>query len=229
MQRQLDAGMSQLFRLLLSMAGHVEQAIEAATETWRRRNPSKAQEVIAIETRVNQANIEVDDACVKLLATQQPAARDLRLVVAILKINVDLERMVDLAVNITQNTDHYLVETPLFPPEPLQDLSDMADEVRLMTREVLNAFVQSDDAGARKVLHRDDRVDAFKRKIVDDVLRLMQEKSEAVVQGLNVILIAKNLERIGDHATNIAEDIIFISSGEDVRHSAGSSGAKDRG
>lgn len=218
MHRQIDSGMSQLYRLLMRMAGFVEQAIEASTDGWRLPSPARVREVYDIEKLVNQAHIEVDDACVKILATQSPLAADLRSVIGIIKINSDLERMTDLAVNIANNTEYFLRTPPAFPTG---DLSDMADEARIMVREVLNAFVTADGDAARKVLHRDDRVDAFKRKIVTDTLRQMQQQPQAVEQGMNIIFIAKNLERIGDHATNIAEDIIFMSSGEDIRHSQG--------
>lgn len=218
MHRQIDSGMSQLYRLLMRMAGFVEQAIEASTDGWRLPSPARVREVYEIEKLVNQAHIEVDDACVKILALQSPMAADLRSVIGIIKINSDLERMTDLAVNIANNTEYFL-RTP--PAYPTGDLSDMADETRLMVREVLNAFVTADVAAARKVLHRDDRVDAFKRKIVSDTLQQMQAQPTAIEQGMNIIFIAKNLERIGDHATNIAEDIIFMSSGLDIRHSQG--------
>jgi phosphate transport system protein len=123
--------------------------------------------------------------------------------------------MVDLAVNIAQNTEFYLKAA-----QPLQvaDLAPMAEEVRVMVREVLDAFVRSDAAMARGVLSRDDRVDDFKRKILNEVIRMMKDDSAFVDSGLNVILVAKNLERIGDHATNIAEDVIFVISGQDIRH-----------
>ncbi len=198
------------------MAGLVEQAIECATQAWRQRSAAKIRDVYAIEMKVNQAHLEVDDACVKLLALQQPMAKDLRFIISIIKINTDLERMVDLAVNIANNCEYYLRTPPLFP---IEDLNDMSDEVRVMVREALDAFVKLDEKLARGVLLRDDRVDAYKRKIFDDVLGFMKRDPGAVEQGLNVILIAKNLERVGDHATNVGEDVIFMSSGQDVRHS----------
>src|SRR4051812_22830105 len=108
MQRNLDSGLSELNQVLLTMAGYVEKSLEAATAAWRTRDPKKIQEVYRIEEKVNQSHIEVDAACVKLLATQQPLATELRLVVSVIKINTDLERMVDLAVNIANNTEFYL-------------------------------------------------------------------------------------------------------------------------
>lgn len=216
MIRHIDAGLSALNQKLLTMAGHVEQAVECSTEAWRFRNLSKAGDVYAIERRVNLAHLEVDAACVQLLALQQPMAADLRFIVSCIKINNDLERMVDLAVNIANNTEFYLQNPPLIQTE---DLSQMADEVRVMVREVLDAFVKTDERLARRVLSRDDRVDAYKRKIVEDCLAGMKKDTNAIEQGMNLIFIAKNLERIGDHATNIAEDVIFSVSGQDIRHS----------
>lgn len=197
------------------MAGHVEQSLECATAAWRMRNVGKTREVYAIEEKVNEAHIAVDSACLNLLALQQPLGSDLRLIVSIIKINTDLERMVDLAVNIAQNTEYYLKSPQLIGVE---DLSQMSDEVRVMVREVLDAFVNADDALANRVLERDDKVDGFKRKIFQDVVEYLKTSPTAIEQGLNIILIAKNLERIGDHATNIAEDVIFSMSGEDIRH-----------
>jgi phosphate transport system protein len=214
--RHLDTGLSQLNEQLLTMAGHVEQAVDCATQAWRLRNLTKIQEVYAIEEKVNRAHLEVDARCLQLLALQQPMAADLRLVVASIKINNDLERMVDLAVNIAGNTEFYL---KLPQQMNIEDLSQMSDEVKVMVREVLDAFVRVDEELARRVLARDDKVDSYKRKIVDDCLNLMKVDKLAIDQGVNVIFIAKNLERIGDHATNIAEDVIFSVSGEDVRHS----------
>jgi phosphate transport system protein len=214
--RNIDTGLSNLNQKLLTMAGHVEQGIECATDAWRFRNMVKIQEVYAIESRVNQCHMEVDAACVQLLALQQPMAADLRFIVSCIKINNDLERMVDLAVNIANNTEFYLQNPQAIH---VDDLSQMSDEVRVMVREVLDAFVKADERLARRVLSRDDRVDAYKRKIVSDCLAEMKRDPNNIEQGMNLIFIAKNLERIGDHATNIAEDVIFSASGQDVRHS----------
>ncbi len=223
-QRHIDAGLSSLNQKLLTMAGYVEQGVECATDAWRFRNIAKVSDVYAIERRVNQAHLDVDAACIQLLALQQPMAADLRFIVSCIKINNDLERMVDLAVNIANNTEFYLQNPPVIH---IDDLSQMADEVRIMVREVLDAFVKTDERMARRVLSRDDRVDAYKRKIVQDCLEEMKKDAKHIEQGMNLIFIAKNLERIGDHATNIAEDVIFSVSGQDIRHSV--EGDKQKG
>ncbi len=213
--RQIDIGLSELKQKLLMMAGHVEQAIEFATQAWRGRKAAHIEKVYDIEALVNQAHKNVDAQCVQLLALQQPLANELRLIVACLKINSDLERMTDLAVNITQNTEYYLRKNATIS---VDDLDEMSHEVRVMVNEVLDAFIQSNEKMAETVLHRDDRVDAYKNKIFQDCLTAMKANSQVVEEGLDIILIAKNLERIGDHATNIAEDIIFSVSGRDIRH-----------
>ena len=215
MQRNIDIGLGQLSRQLLTMAGYVEQAIEAATQGWQKRSMAKIKEVYSVEQKVNQSHLQIDDYSLKLLALQQPMAADLRTIVAIIKINSDLERMADLTVNIANNTEYFLQGDPLFD---LKELSVMADETRLMVREVLDAFIRTDQVKAREVLLRDDTVDALKRGIVDSTVERMKTTPNTITQGLNLILMAKNLERIGDHATNIAEDVIFMASGEDVRH-----------
>lgn len=217
MERHFDASLRELKEQLTAMAGLVERAIEDATLGLQKRDLSKIGEVHSIEMKVNQAHKSVDSACVKLLALQQPLAADLRLIIAVLKINTDLERMGDQAVNIADNSARYIKGQAL---KPLIDLPVMADEAKLMVREVINSFVKNDERLAREVLKRDDKVDGLKNKIFKDVLEHVKVAPELLEQGLSLILIARNLERIGDHATNIAEDVIFAISGEDIRHSA---------
>jgi phosphate transport system protein len=214
-QRNLDVGLRELKQHLLSMAGYVEKAIENAIQAWRARNIDRIKQVHEIESKVNEMHVAIDADCLKLLATQQPMASDLRLILAVTKINSDMERMVDQAVNVANNAEYYLKVPPLFP---LNDLSQMADEVKWMVRQAIDAFVKSDEALAREVCLRDDKVDAYKNKIFIDILEQIKKDASMIEQGLNLILIARNLERIGDHATNIAEDVIFTISGEDIRH-----------
>ena len=198
------------------MAGLVEKALESATVALQKVDAAHAREVFEIEKKVNQHHIQMDSSCLKLLALQQPFAADLRLIIAMIKINTDLERMGDQAVNIADNAVRYIRETPL---KPLVDLPVMFNEVRYMVRETIDSFVKNDEELARDVLARDDKVDALKHKIFRDVLEVIKVEPNRVEQGLTLILIARNLERIGDHATNIAEDVIFAVSGEDIRHS----------
>lgn len=212
----LDNNLRELKEQLLGMAGNVERAIALATEALLEWNPAKIAPVFEVEKKINRAHLEVDDGCVKLLALHHPLAADLRLIVATLKINTDLERMGDQAVNIAHNAERYLKHAPM---KPLVDLPIMSQEVRAMVRDSLDAFVTRSEKVARQILVRDDSVDALKNKIFRDVLDHLKQVPGDIEQGLNLILISRNLERIGDHATNIAEDVIFAISGEDIRHS----------
>lgn len=214
-ERQFDVAMRELRAQLLTMGGLVEKAIERATEALKTRNQDLIAEVFEIEKKVNQCHISVDSLCLKLLALQHPFAVDLRAIVAMIKINTDLERMGDQGVNIAHNSSRYIKGPPL---KVLEDLPHMFEEVRFMVRDALDSFVKSDSKLAREVLDRDAIVDNLKNKIFRDVLDHLKTKPEMIEQGLNLILVARNLERIGDHATNIAEDVIFAATGEDVRH-----------
>jgi phosphate transport system protein len=215
MDRHFDVELRLLKEQILAMGGCVEQAIEQATQALIERQPEKFDRVYELEKTVNQSHIQVDDACLRLLAKQSPLAKDLRLIIAVIKINTDLERMGDQAVNISHNGKRYLSEPPL---KPLIDLPRMAEEVRFMVREALDAFVKQDEDLAQDVLNRDDSVDALKNQIFRELITFMISDPRTIERALNLILIARNLERLGDHATNIAEDVIFAVSGRDIRH-----------
>ena len=215
MQRHFDAELGELKKRILAMGGYVEKAIEEATQSLLLREPKRLDAVFEYEDEINRAHIEVDELCLNLLARQSPLAADLRLVVAVIKINTDLERMGDQAVNISGNAKIYLAKPPV---KPLVDLPKMAQAVRGMVRDSLDAFVRQDVALANKVLANDDIVDRLKSQILDDLVPIMSTNPAMVHQSLELILIARNLERLGDHATNIAEDVIFAMTGEDVRH-----------
>lgn len=215
MERHFEADFRSLKQRILAMGGAVEASIEEATRALQERKPERFLKVFELERTINQAHIEVDDACVSLLARQSPLAADLRFVVAVLKINTDLERMGDQAVNIAYNGRSYLEHPAL---KTLITIPKMAEEVRTMTREALDAFVKQDRSLAQGVLNRDDSVDRSKNEIFHELTQMMMSEPKTVPQALNLILIARNLERIGDHATNIAEDVIYAISGDDVRH-----------
>lgn len=215
MKRQLDVGIGKLKERLITMAGQVEVSINYSIEAWKSRNPLLIDEVNRAEALVNQANKDVDPLCLKILATQQPMAFDLRLVLSIVKINVDLERMMDQAVNIVRNTEFYLRHPT---PWNISELTLMSEEVRFMVREAIDAFVRNDGILASNVLRCDDKVDNYKDQIFYDTTQRMKAQPSDIDQGLAIILIARNLERIGDHATNIAEDVVFTVTGQDIRH-----------
>ncbi|MGE0614477.1 MAG: phosphate signaling complex protein PhoU [Bacteriovoracia bacterium] len=224
MERHFEHSIRELRELLVGMAGYVERAIDTAIRGLKSRDLAVIQEVFEIEKKVNQDHIAVDDACVKLLALHQPMAIDLRLIVSVIKINTDLERMGDQAVNIAHNAEFYLKQPEL---KPLIDLAQMFEEVKVMVRVAIDSFVTASEAQAREVLKRDDKVDELKRKVFNDVVAIMKQKPAGIDAGLALILIARNLERLGDHATNIAEDVIYVVTGRDIRHAqdVGGSGA----
>lgn len=215
MDRSIDSALTKLKEKLLTMGGFVEKAIEEAAQGLLDGNASRFKRVHEYEEKINQLQIEVDEDCLKLLATQSPLAQDLRLILAMVKINTDLERMGDQAVNISMNGQEYLNRPAL---KPLIDIPRMAEQARLMTREALDAFVKGDVKLAQDVLDRDDAVDQMKDQIFRELLTYMMADPKKIEQALCLILIARNLERVADHATNIAEDVIFVVSGQDVRH-----------
>ncbi len=215
MHRQFENDLQALKDQILIMGGNVELAVTAATQALLQADPEKLKQVHELEDKINQEHKQVDEACVKLLARQSPLATDLRFVIAILKISTDLERMGDQAVNISYNTKDYIQSPPI---KQLVDLPIMADAVRNMVRQSLDAFVKQDRDLAKKVLFMDDQVDELKDKIFRDLIAIMEKNPSIIKQALDLILIARNLERLGDHATNIAEDVIYAVSGVDIRH-----------
>lgn len=218
MERRFETELKDVKNRILAMAGFVEQAMERAIKALLERNASLLTEVHAIEEKINLAHIDVDNACLSILAKQSPVAADLRLILAIIKINTDLERMGDQAVNLARNAEHYLKHPSV---ETAQRLPQMTALVRAMVREALDSFVNSDIEMARKVLESDDGVDAMKNSMVQTLTEQMKTESSQIEAALNLILITRNLERMADHATNIAEDVIFVRTGDDVRHGAG--------
>ena len=200
---------------LLTMGGLVENRIHRAVDSLIHRNDAEAQKVIESDVEINDLQIEVDERCLKLLATQTPVAGDLRFIAAAMKINSDLERMGDQAVNIAENTLKCLDKPPL---KPFIDLPRMAALAQEMTRDALDAFVRRDADLARDVLRRDDEVDDLKDQVFRELLTYMMADPGTIERALSLILISRNLERVADHATNIAEDVIFLVEAKDVRH-----------
>jgi phosphate transport system protein len=217
MQRHFDQDLRELKAEILAMGGFVERAIEEAIQALLSREPNRFELVFDFERNINQAHIRVDEMCLMLLARQSPLAADLRLIIAVIKINTDLERMGDQAINISHNAKRYLEGNPI---KPLNDIPKMAREVQGMVRSALDSFVLGDPQKARDVLARDDSVDDGKNRVFTDLKAEIQRDPSTVEQALNLMLIARNLERLGDHATNIAEDVIFAVTGQDIRHGA---------
>jgi phosphate transport system protein len=200
---------------LLTMGALVEERVHQAVRSLIDRRLDEAEAVIVADKEVNDLQIDIDDRCLKLLATQSPLAIDLRLITAAMKINADLERIGDQAVNIAENVIKLLPQPPL---KPLIDIPRMAELAQQMTRDALDAFVKKDPALARDVLRRDDEVDSLKDQVFRELLTYMMADPGTIQRALSLILISRNIERIADHATNIAEDVIFLVEAKDVRH-----------
>lgn len=216
MQRYFDQEFSRLKEVLLEMGASVERSIDLSVKGILQRETDLFKQVHALEIKINEFHLAIDEACMRLLAKQSPLATDLRFVLAAIKINADLERMGDQAVNIAFTGKRFLntAAATLAPAE----LQRMANEVMPMVRESLDAFLRSDVTLARKVIENDDTVDALNHKIHQEFMALMKSDTSTVESAMDVILVAKNLERLADHATNIAEDVIFVASGQDIRH-----------
>lgn len=207
--------LQQLKNFLAAMGGYVEESLKQATQALIDRNPNNHENVEKIEQKINECHLQVDQTCMNLLAKLSPFASDLRLILACYKMNNDLERMGDHARNISRGTSQYLSKKEI-PHE--KDFLQLINETRTMVKEALDSFVNKDIPKAKEVLLRDDVVDELKNSLTIKMKELMKKDSACVDSALDFILFARNLERIGDLATNIAEDVIFITSGDDVRH-----------
>ena len=206
---------------LLEMGGLAEERVRAAIQGLVTREPALFEKVLLGDEPINQLHIEVDNRCFRLLALHQPMATDLRAIVAAVKINTDLERVGDLAVNIAEAGTRYISHPPV---KKLIDIPQMGDIAQEMLHDALDAFVRRDTTLAQRVLNEDDRLDSLKAQVFRDLLTHMLQNQGTVEPSLDLILVSRHLERIGDHATNIAEDVIFMVSALDVRHHlAGSS------
>ena len=200
---------------LLEMGGLAEERVRAAVYGLAARDLAAIDKVLRGDEPVNRLHIEVDERCFRLLALHQPMATDLRAIVAAVKINTDLERVGDLAVNIAEAAQRYVGHAPV---KKLIDIPRMGDIAQSMLRDALDAYVKRDTALAHQVLNEDDRLDSLKTQIFRELLTYMLQDPSTVEPALDLILVSRHLERIGDHATNIAEDVIFMVSALDVRH-----------
>jgi phosphate transport system protein len=213
-QEELDL----LKRRLLEMGGLAEEHVRLAVKGLVDRDQGLIDGALTGDEPLNKLHIEIDGRCFTLLALFQPMAADLRTIVAAVKINTDLERVGDLAVNIAEAARRYTSHPPV---KKLIDIPRMASIAQSMLRDALDAFVRRDLALAQSVLNEDDRLDELKTQIFRELLTYMLQDPSTIEPALDLILVSRHLERIGDHATNIAEDVIFIVSARDVRHHAG--------
>lgn len=202
---------------LLEMSSLVEAAIQRSISAVINKDKGAAEEVFRNEARINEIEIEIDEFATNLLALQQPMAADLRLIVAALKINTDLERMGDLSVNIAERAQS-LMAAPVI--KPMIDIPHIAVLVQSMVRKALDAFVNRDADMARSVLASDDAVDSLRTASYHELISFMEQDPHNIRQALDLLTVTRNLERIADHSTNIAEDVMFLVKGVDVRHHA---------
>jgi phosphate transport system protein len=200
---------------MLSLSSMVERMIEKAILALHERSDSLAQEVIDSDNVVDQREVQLEDECLKLLALHQPVAVDLRRIAAVLKINNDLERIADLAVNVAERV-RSLITFPQFPVP--DDVRLMASLATRMVRNALDAFVELDSKAARRVMRSDAELDSLNVAVIEQLIATMQKDPAMVPPGLHCFSAARHIERIGDHATNIAEDVVYLVEGEIVRH-----------
>ncbi len=212
---RLEEEISKLKKMLFEMATSVEEMIAKSIKALKDRNMIMAEEVIKSDTKINEMEIDIDNQCIRILALYHPEAEDLRTVSMIMKINNDLERIGDHAVNIAEKTI-YLADKP--PVKPLIDIPRMADKAIQMLQESLDAFVNKDAELAIEVCKRDDEVDSLEPQIVRELVTYMIGDPQTIDRSLNLILIAREIERVADLATNIAEDTYYIVSGKSLKH-----------
>ncbi|MBI4476328.1 MAG: phosphate signaling complex protein PhoU [Acidobacteria bacterium] len=217
MVRHFQEDLNALQKRLIEMAGLAEERVRVAIEGLVARDVSALDRITTGDLPINELHIEIDNRAFTLLALHQPMAADLRTIVAAVKINTDLERVGDLAVNIAEAGRRYLAHPPV---KPLIDIPRMGDIAQQMLRSALDAFIRRDTALAQRVLDEDDRVDSLKDQVFRELLTYMLQDPSTIAPALDLVLVSRHLERIADHATNIGEDVIFMVSARDVRHGA---------
>ncbi len=215
MERRIDQDLDHIRQSLLRMAATVEGMVERATRSLLERDSDLCRAVVRQDDEVDLMELEIDEACHSVLSLRQPTAVDLRFLVAVMKINSDLERIGDSAVNIAQSVEQLNEQPPL---KPYIDLPHLSTLVQRMVRDSLDAFVGRDAALAAAVCGRDDEVDGLYQQIFRELLTYMIEDPRTVSRALHLLLVSRNMERIADHATNISEDVIYYVEGRDVRH-----------
>ena len=210
-----DEELSTIKERLLAMGGQVEEQVRASVRALVDRDLEATERVLVGDRPIDDLEIEIDKRCYELLVKYHPGAEDVRVVVSGLKINNDLERIGDFAINIAEATFRYLQHPPV---KPLIDIPRMADLAQGMLRDALNAYVRHGTDLAREVLDRDDKLDGLKEQVFRELLSYILQNPATTQPALELILISRHLERVGDHATNVAEEVIFMVSGRDIRH-----------
>lgn len=217
MERHFHHQIEELKDALLRMAALVESQVANAVKALVERDATQCDQIIAGDHEINQMELEIDERCINLLALQQPIARDLRFIASAMKINIDLERMGDIAVNIARRAK-LLNDMPQV--KPLVDIPRMAALSQSMVKESLDAFVRRDETLARDVCIRDDEVDRLEDQVFRELITYMMEDAKKVPQALQLIFVSRHIERIADHATNIAESVVYLSEGKVIKHHA---------
>ena len=225
METHLQHELNQLKSELLRMGGLVERAISNAVEALVKRDTPLAEKTIREDARINDLELDIDDRCLKLLALHQPLAGDLRFITSAMRINTELERIGDLSVNIAERAISLKQESQL---KPYIDLPRMAEITQGMVRDVLDAFVKGDPELARSVCRRDDEVDALNNQVFRELLTYMMEDPKTITRSAHLIIVSRCLERIADHATNIAEGVIFMAQALVIKHYADVKGRNEK-
>jgi phosphate transport system protein len=226
MSKHLQADLDRVRKQLLEMGSMVESAIQRAIASLVDRRPELADEVLLGDDAIDQKELEIEDACLKILALHQPVASDLRYVVAVMKVNNDLERMGDLAQNIAERAAYLSTHDPLDVELPFLQ---MTQSVQGMVSSALDALVKSDTRLARRVCRQDDEIDAQNREMYVVLQDVMKRDPRSVERAVHTLSVARHLERIADQATNIAEDVVFMVEGEVIRHHVQQPGSEPRG
>lgn len=223
MQRHFVQELEALKTNLIKMGSFAEQAIADSIRALLERRKDLAQQVVSQDQQINSYEILIDDAVVDLLALQQPVATDLRFILAASKINNDLERIGDHAVNIAESA---LLCIELSPMKPLVEITQMAQITKGMLRDAIDGFIHSNATICKAVLQNDDIIDDLNKKVVHDLVEIMRQKPEKIEQALEFIRVSRNLERVADLATNIAEEVIFVAEAKVVKHHLGDRAAE---
>jgi phosphate transport system protein len=213
--KHLERDLEHLHRHILALSASVEETIDRAGRALRERRRDLADQVLAGDDEIDRRDVEIEEECLKMLALHQPVAIDLRRIAAVLKINSDLERIGDLAANIAERAK-FLIDHPEFPiPAKLERMIELST---MMVRGALDAFVNLDAKAARRICGLDDEVDRYNRDIIDELYQAMKRDTDLIPAAMHCFSASRHVERIADHATNIAEDVIYLVEGEIARH-----------
>lgn len=214
-ERPLDHDLGDLKGMLLTMAGETERSLDLAIRAMVERDSALAEQVVAGDARIDRLEVEADHKAVELIVRHRPMARDLRLVMTVIKIAPELERVADHAVGIARQARVLNTQPPL---KPFITLPAMAEAAGGMLRDAINAFVHADAGLARRVIARDEAVDAMHVQVFRELLTYMMEEPRTIPRALALLHVSRSLERTGDQATNIAEQVVYLVEGEDIRH-----------